>query len=407
MTTNFDKNKRLCFPDGAIYILSALEKSGFSAFAVGGCVRDSLLGRIPDDWDFATSALPGQIMEIFGSSAIPTGIKHGTVTVRHGNFSAEVTTFRTDGTYSDHRRPDSVHFVSDIQGDLARRDFTMNAIAAPISGSLIDPFGGQGDISRRLIRCVGKPEERFSEDALRMLRAVRFSSKLGFEIEAETFSAILSLSGLSASLASERVAAELEKIIIGSVTAIQLLFSSGLMRDFLLSEANPDFSPLSTLPPERLARLSGLCAILQREKLADSEVFLKKLRLDSFTVKNVSSGVRAALCGLPESPYDWKRLLYRLGVSACQCACFAASALGRRDGLEAFSAVITSGDCLSLSQLAVGGKDLMALGYSGRELGSRLEELLLHVFAHPEDNNRKLLISLLKSKHSAVDDAAQ
>ena len=167
-------------------IISEIENRGFQAYLVGGCVRDLLLGRIPEDWDIASSARPEQIMEIFGDKAYPTGLKHGTVTVKTDREAFEITTFRTEGSYSDGRHPDAVTFARTIEEDLSRRDFTVNAMAIDSAGRLVDPYDGAGDLTRRLIRCVGEPERRFTEDALRILRGLRFASVLHFSIEKST-----------------------------------------------------------------------------------------------------------------------------------------------------------------------------------------------------------------------------
>ena len=404
MNENFDKTPQIRFPPGIIFILSELRTHGHAAYAVGGCVRDSLLGKIPDDWDVTTSALPDEVMHLFGESAVPTGLKHGTVTVKAGGGSAEVTTFRSDGVYTDHRRPDSVRFVPDVREDLARRDFTMNAIAAPLKGGLVDPFGGQGDIKRGIIRCVGEPERRFSEDALRMLRAVRFSAKLGFVIEPQTLGAIYRLSPLARELAPERVAVELIKTLCAENAAgpLGLLLSSGLMDSYVLPGKAPELSALESLPCEKGARLSGLCALLQRERRIDTELFLRRLRLDMLTVKCVSSGVSAALSGLPHSTPEWKRLLCRIGGNACRCAVYASCALGHGNAMAQLKAVLESGECLSLAGLDIGGRELLALGYSGRDVGKTLDWLLEHVFEHPEDNQREKLLSMAVDRRGKV-----
>ena len=182
------------------HILITLQSRGHAAYLVGGCVRDMILGVHPQDWDICTSALPEQTLEIFPNTR-PTGLKHGTVTVYVNSRSVEVTTFRSDGAYADHRHPTAVSFVGDLTTDLSRRDFTMNAIALPPDGLVVDPFGGVDDIKNRIIRCVGYPELRFEEDALRMFRALRFSARLGFTIEEKTLSAIEKKAPLAASLA--------------------------------------------------------------------------------------------------------------------------------------------------------------------------------------------------------------
>ena len=176
---------------GAAALLARLHGAGYAAYAVGGCVRDSLLGRTPQDWDLCTSARPEQVLALFGEGqCIPTGLQHGTVTIKYGGQLYETTTFRTEGAYTDGRHPDEVHFVPDVREDLARRDFTVNAMALDENGMVIDRYGGQMDLFRNVIRCVGDPDRRFAEDALRMLRAVRFAAPLGFSIEKGTLDAI-------------------------------------------------------------------------------------------------------------------------------------------------------------------------------------------------------------------------
>ena len=195
-------------PKHVKHIMITLQARGHTVCLVGGCVRDMILGVQPQDWDICTSALPEQVMEIFPHSR-PTGLKHGTVTVIENSKSVEVTTFRSESSYSDHRHPDSVSFVGDLTADLSRRDFTMNAIAIHTDGLVSDPFGGMDDIKNKLIRCVGDPEKRFEEDALRMFRAIRFSARLGFAIEPETRAAISKKAPLAAALAAERVRDEI------------------------------------------------------------------------------------------------------------------------------------------------------------------------------------------------------
>ena len=191
-------------PKYVINVMERLSRRGFEVYLVGGCVRDLIIGRRPCDWDVCTSALPEEVMSFFPRSR-PTGIKHGTVTVISHGSPVEVTTFRSDGEYKDHRRPESVIFIGDLKSDLERRDFTINALAMPLSGEILDNFGGRKDIENKLIRCVGEPEKRFDEDALRMLRAFRFSAVLGFEIEQDTLDAIKIKAHLSKELAKERI----------------------------------------------------------------------------------------------------------------------------------------------------------------------------------------------------------
>lgn len=204
-------------PEGALSIIQKLQSSGYEAYIVGGCVRDSVLGRNPKDWDICTSAIPDEVIKLFNDiEVIPTGIKHGTVTLIEKDGNYEVTTFRIDGEYKDHRRPESVSFTSSLYKDLARRDFTINAMAYdPIKNKFVDPFNGRTDIQRKLIRCVGDPDKRFSEDALRILRGVRFASELGFDIDETTAISIHKNVMDLLKIASERVTTELSKLLIG------------------------------------------------------------------------------------------------------------------------------------------------------------------------------------------------
>ena len=246
-------------------ILFSLQSRGFAAYLVGGCVRDILLGVSPQDWDICTEALPEQVLDVFPGSR-PTGIKHGTVTVVIGSRSAEVTTFRSEGDYTDHRHPSSVAFVGDLTTDLMRRDFTMNAMAVSADGLIIDPYGGAEDIRRGCIRCVGAPEKRFDEDALRMLRAFRFSSRLGFEIEPATLAAIGKKAPLAAGLAAERVSAEVEKILLTArPETLNTVISLGLIDKYLDRRAAPEEEQLhriAALPKKALERWAALCRLL-------------------------------------------------------------------------------------------------------------------------------------------------
>ena len=203
-------------PGNVQTVLKALEAAGREAWCVGGCVRDALLGRTPEDWDVTTSARPEETLAIFGGRSVPTGLKHGTVTVRTEGGAVEVTTYRVDGKYRDHRRPDSVRFTASLEEDLARRDFTVNAMALNLRGELRDPFGGQEDLRRRMLRCVGEPDRRFQEDALRILRGMRFAAVLGFDESRETRESMDRSCELLREVAAERIQVELVKLLCGN-----------------------------------------------------------------------------------------------------------------------------------------------------------------------------------------------
>ena len=234
-----EKRVNLKIPAYVRETLTALETAGHQAYCVGGCVRDSLLGRMPEDWDVTTSALPEETMKVFGNRAIPTGLKHGTVTVCCQEGKVETTTFRRDGAYADHRHPEQVTFTPDLTEDLARRDFTVNAMATDLRGTVYDPFDGQADLQEGILRCVGDPERRFSEDALRILRALRFASALDFEIEEKTAQSLLKNRALLGNISEERIAKELLKLVCGKG-------AKRILTDFapVLFEILPELQPM-------------------------------------------------------------------------------------------------------------------------------------------------------------------
>lgn len=384
-------------PKYVMQILVTLRSRGHLAYLVGGCVRDMLLGVRPQDWDICTSALPEELLEIFPGS-LPTGARHGTVTVRVGKRSAEVTTFRSESGYADHRHPDSVCFVGDLRGDLSRRDFTMNAIALSPEGVLMDPFGGAEDIRAGLVRCVGEPARRFEEDALRMFRALRFSARLGFAIEAETLAAIGEKAPLAASLSPERVRDELEKLLLSPAPeSLGTVARLGLLARYAAAPEGGwgSFAPLGRLPRKPLYRWAGLSLLLLRQgAVASAGAFPAALRLDRRTVRCCAAAAEILARPLPAGPPGWKRLLNRWGEETVLCAAACADAFGGTGRLRAVRAVLRSGECYSLRDLAVTGEDLLSLGLSGRTLGEMLYFLLDYVIDYPANNRRDLLLSL-------------
>lgn len=378
-------------------VLVTLQGRGYPAFLVGGCVRDMLLGVQPNDWDITTAALPEQLLELFPGARV-TGGRHGTVTVRVNSHSVEVTPFRVEGGYRDHRHPELVQFVADLTADLSRRDFTVNAMALSADGLLSDPFGGAADLRRGVIRCVGEPERRFEEDALRMLRALRFSARLGFSIDLFTMEAIREKAPLCAVLPPERVREELEKILLTAApeTALEAV-SLGLLDSYLhrrLPQPLPE--RLSALPRRALERWVGFAWLLEHYGcVASAGGFLQALRLDGRSIHLCTQASLLLNAPLPETEADWKRCLRRCGIEASLCAARVAEAFGRdeRSG-KLLRSVLKSGECFSLRQLAVTGDDLMALGLRGRAVGEMLEFLLDYVIDYPENNRRELLLSL-------------
>lgn len=378
-------------------VLRSLQARGYVAYLVGGCVRDMALGVRPHDWDICTSALPEQVMEVF-PGALPTGIRHGTVTVRINSRSVEVTTFRSEENYTDHRHPETVRFVGELTTDLSRRDFTVNAMALSPDGLIMDPFGGLEDLERRCIRCVGSPELRFEEDALRMFRALRFSARLDFAIEEATLAAIEKNAPLAAALAAERVRDEVEKTLLTPrPETVGLMLRLGLLDAFLLcrAEALPELKVLTKLPRKALDRWMALCVILRRRGLTGSvEDFLTALRLDSRTIRCCTDGAALLEGSKPHSAPEWKRLLRRWGVDTVSCAARCRDALDGGSSSRELKAVLKSGQCFSMKHLAVTGDDLTALGLKGRELGEMLNFLLDYVIEYPDNNRRELLLSL-------------
>ncbi|HHU22214.1 MAG TPA: CCA tRNA nucleotidyltransferase [Clostridiales bacterium] len=387
----------IALPKYVTKVMKGLESAGFGAYLVGGCVRDMIMGKRPHDWDVCTDALPHEVMALF-PKARPTGLKHGTVTVSLGEGHVEVTTFRTDGEYADHRRPDTVSFISDINEDLRRRDFTVNAIALSLSGEVIDPFDGRKDIADRIIRCVGNPRERFQEDALRMFRALRFSACLGFAVHEATYSAIFEMSHLAAFLAAERIREELEKTLLSpNPHILGQVIEAGLMDSYLAGSggAVPELKGFGRLPKNNEQRWAAFCAILERGGLiSSSEAFLRQLRLSGSEIRNCGEGASLALNNPPADSLGWKRLLADKGVEIAMCTAAAADVLYSSGSLNVLREVLNSGECFSLKQLAVTGDDLLALGFSGIELGETLRLLLDYVIRFPEENERERLLNL-------------
>ncbi len=311
-----------------------LRLAGHQAHPVGGCVRDLLLGRVPGDWDITTSAPPEDTMALF-QRTVPTGLSHGTVTVLLDGMALEVTTFRREGGYSDGRHPDAVTFDASLQQDLSRRDFTINAMALAPDGGLLDPFGGQADLARRLIRCVGDPQRRFSEDALRMLRAVRFAAQLGFSIEADTAAALQSRAPLLRQVSAERIRVEMEKILLS--------------------------------PAPQMAALPVELGMLERFGAPARPVDL------------------AALPGTPATAVDrWRALCTATGLNI--------TTLPLERSLRR---AVLHPEYRELEQMAVTGGELYTLGLRGREISDARRAMLEHVRAHPHENQKDALLALI------------
>lgn len=380
-------------------ILFTLQARGHLAYLVGGCVRDVIMEITPQDWDICTSALPVEVLELFPGS-MPTGIRHGTVTVVIGSKSSEVTTFRTEGDYRDHRRPDSVTFVSDLITDLSRRDFTMNAIALSADGMIADPFDGVSDIAKRTIRCVGEPKLRFTEDALRMFRALRFSARLGFTIEYDTMQAIEQCAPLAAELAPERVRDEIEKILLTTrPETMSAAISFGLMKKYISGAGwkTPNFADIADMPRKALTRWVAFAIMLRKYGyIPSARDFLMQLRLDGRTIRCCSDAEVLLSQEPPRDDLGWKKILNRYGVDTVTCAVQTYAVIYGIDREKELKNILKSGECFSLKHLAVTGDDLLALGLKGPELGEMLKFLLEYVMEYPDNNKREILLELAK-----------
>ena len=436
-------------PSGARHILQTLTAAGHEAHLVGGCVRDLLRGVEPHDWDICTSARPEETETCFaGHRIIETGLKHGTVTVLEGDEPYEITTYRTEGPYSDSRRPDFVKFVSSLEADLARRDFTMNAIAMGLDGGLRDPFGGVDDIKAGVIRCVGEPAQRFQEDGLRVMRALRFGAVFGYEIEEKTAQAIHENHHMLEHVAAERINVELCKLLVGSK-------AGEILRQYpdVLCEFWPELGPLVTLeqnnpwhcwdgwehtihtveaaPPELLLRLTMLLHDISKPnckstdekgidhfyghpavsaKLADQ--MLRELKFDNKTRERVVTLVEHHDVQIPNRDRSIRKWLGRLGPETF----FQLLEVKRADGMgqsyklvedrliqlkemkEKAKEIVAQGQCFSLKDLAVNGRDVIAAGVApGPEVGRVLNKLLDQVLNEETPNKQESLLRLIGS----------
>ncbi len=424
-------------PENVNHIIEALEEAGFEAYAVGGCVRDSLLGREPDDWDITTSAKPEEIKSLF-ERTVDTGIEHGTVTVLIGKEGYEVTTYRIDGDYSDARHPDSVTFTSDLTEDLKRRDFTINAMAYSEKSGLVDAFGGREDLADKTIRAVGDPRERFSEDALRMLRAVRFSAQLGFQIEEKTAAAIHSLAYLLSKVSAERIRVELVKLLISDYPEkIRDAYQLGLTRIFLpefdLMMRTPQNTPhhmysvgehtihaLMNIRKDPILRLTMLFHDISKPECRTTDEYgrdhfkghplagkeacsqiMRRLKFDNASRIRVCNFVRWHDENPDFTERSVRRLVSKIGLDyfpemfEVKTADIHAQSSYMREEKEkrlafyrgCYEKIIEEENCVSLKDLKISGRDLMELGVpQGKEIGTLLKEALDYVVDNPSAN---------------------
>ena len=397
---------KLTLDPGAAALLNALHAAGYAAYAVGGCVRDSLLGRTAHDWDLCTSALPQQVMELFGAEqCIPTGLQHGTVTIKYGGQLYETTTFRTEGSYTDGRHPDEVQFVPDVREDLARRDFTINAMAYNEAEGLVDPFGGQKDLQNGLLRAVGEPQQRFTEDALRILRLYRFAARFGFALDTATARAARQLAPHLDCISAERIQEELAKLLAAPQPGAYL-------EPAVLAVVLPELTPaaLEAAKPVVDACPAGeenlpvrWAALLGALGEADTRRVLKRLRCSNACIEETAVLVReAAGQGVSEEkasahPGDIhiRQLLGRYGLRTVERLCALCAALHPQAAPDCtFAAqrarqLEADGVCCRVSQLAVNGRDLMAAGIPAGPVLRRVLEALLDGVIRAEYPNEK------------------
>lgn len=436
---------KIQLPDKVNQIIHTLQQHGYEAYAVGGCVRDSILGRIPDDWDITTSATPEETKSLFPRT-FDTGIEHGTITVLIEREAFEVTTYRVDGKYEDSRHPSEVTFTRSLSEDLLRRDFTINAMAYNDKEGLVDIFGGLSDLECKIIRCVGNARERFGEDALRILRAVRFAAQLGFEIEKETQEGIRELAPTLANISAERIQVELVKMLVSpNPGLLKMAYELGITKVILpefdrmmettqetphhkYSVGEHTLKAVEAIRPEKVLRLTMLLhdtgkpemktvdetgrAHFKKHELRSAEMakeILKRLKFDNDTLYKVVKLVEYHDYRMPAEPKNVRRAMNKIGeelfpyyLEVREADTLAQSEYKQKEKLQnireirvCYEEILKKKECVSLKSLAVTGSDLIADGMQpGREIGEVLNKLLEMVIEHPEYNTKETLLRL-------------
>ncbi len=398
---------RIAMPDEVEWIIERIHAHGFEAFAVGGCVRDIILGREPEDWDITTSAEPAEIKRIFAKT-IDTGLQHGTVTILKNHKGYEVTTYRIDGEYRDGRHPASVEFTRNLTEDLKRRDFTINAMAYSHETGIVDRFCGITDLYGRIIRCVGLAHDRFQEDALRILRALRFSAQLDFSIEEATWQAACALADSLSKVSKERVQTELTKLLLSAHPEKIMLVEKAGLAEFVTGgfaevfarakerAGEAPFCGLYGLPQEKSVRWAGF---LRYMTPAESVKILKGLKLDNETIDHVRVMTGGFCSPLAPEKTEIRRMLSRMTPGQFEGILHLKAMEG--DGSvhcirKLWKEIVADGDCVRMKDLAVSGDDLLALGMKpGRELGEALGFLFEQVIEKPKLNQKELLLEKL------------
>ena len=434
---------KIVIPEQVNSILESLQKSGYEAYVVGGCVRDALLGREPNDWDITTSALPTEVKSVFPRT-IDTGLQHGTVTVLCGGTGYEVTTFRVDGVYEDGRHPKEVTFTPSLREDLKRRDFTINAMAYNNESGLVDLFGGQQDLENGIVRAVGDPVQRFTEDALRIMRAIRFSAQLGYEIEPETLRAASALAPNLRRISSERIREELEKTLVSDrPELLRTAWAAGITKEFIpefdrcmeTDQINPHhcytvgehiLKGVSLVRKDRILRITmflhdiakPICHTVDEEGIDHfrghaevgcslAKTILQRLKYDNATIRKVTTLVKYHDMQIRLTEPAVRKAIVMTGADLfpllleVKLADFMSQSTFQReekqekfDMLRAiYGRIVERGDCLSLRELAVNGSDLIKTGVKpGREVGNILARMFEEVLDVPEHNDKEYLL---------------
>ena len=400
-------------PDDVAYIIHTLMENGYEAYAVGGCVRDTIMGREPMDWDMTTSARPPEIKALFRRT-VDTGIEHGTVTVMLKDQGYEVTTYRVDGKYEDHRHPKQVEFTASLHEDLKRRDFTINAMAYNMDTGIIDEFGGEQDIKDQIIRCVGNPRERFEEDALRMLRGIRFAGQLSFTIDGQTRQAIAEKADTLSCVSSERIRVELVKLLVSAKPELLLDADElGLLRIFLpewemvehpkeiiddIKKINEQSKDCEYSDKERI--ILALSILLAPCEEISSKI-LRRLTFDNETVHYVSRIIRYKRTNLAEiSRTELRHRMNEIGADVLRYLfewkiATEGESIELRQTIEMYYDILDKNEPILLQDLAICGKDIIELGVKpGPYIGEILGKLLLVVLDNPQENNHENLLYL-------------
>lgn len=440
---------KIQLPEKVNTIIQTLQEHGYEAYAVGGCVRDSLLGREPGDWDITTSASPDETKKLFART-VDTGIEHGTVTVLLGKEGFEVTTYRIDGKYEDSRHPTEVIFTRNLREDLLRRDFTINAMAYNDTEGIVDIFGGMDDLKRKIIRCVGNARERFGEDALRIMRGVRFAAQLGFSLEKETKEAMTELAPTLEKISAERIQTELVKLLVSDspelireayhlgITAVILPEFDEMMRTGQETKyhrydvGEHTVQAVCNVPPDKVLRLTMLLHDVAKPEMktvdADgtahfkghdirgeqkAKEILRRLKFDNDTIHKVTKLIRWHDYRMPAEKKNVRKAMSKISAELfpmyllVKRADILAHSMYRREeelenlsGLQkCYEEIVADHECVSLKQLAVTGTDLIGIGMKpGKQIGKVLNELLRIVLEYPEFNNKEHLLRFVQNR---------